>query len=376
MTDEIINPGDISLSNRQILLQYWEDFYSQDKTPGEFFNYLNEKNPEIYMDFNEKLQTQCRNTLKSGYKQWAYRKYRYDHHGEEGVLVLYSEVTNYLLKSSEREQFLNLKEVFKNGITYINRNLNSTIKRVLAETREKTVIDRLLRRIEQIADDNSNEITRTRIEKYGEKADFFTLIGKIPEERSPTNYEIEKAISLVGNFKESPQKINAKQASRIYTTEQLLDMMIIICRTLPTDVTPNTLETIFIDLIPDFLPDEFLIEQAFKIYGHVNFPVDTEKKLTFGDLDQADQLIVDESVRQCIEEINQLGINKECEVIKKYVEKKDLKVNKLVNETIFTSREHVEEILEKIGGLTNKIFSSFEDEKVSEIAFSLLFEKL
>ena len=43
MTDEIINPGDISLSNRQILLQYWEDFYSQDKTPGEFFNYLNEK---------------------------------------------------------------------------------------------------------------------------------------------------------------------------------------------------------------------------------------------------------------------------------------------------------------------------------------------
>ena len=181
---------------------------------------------------------------------------------------------------------------------------------------------------------------------------------------------------MVGNFKESPQKINAKQASRIYTTEQLIDMMMIICSTLPTDVTPNTLETIFIDLIPDFLPDEFLIEQAFKIYGHVNFPVDTEKKLTLGDLDQADQLIVHESVRKCIEEINKLGINKECKVIKKYVEKKDLKVNKLVHESIFKSREHVEEVLEIIGGLTNQIFSSFEDEKASEIAFSLLFEKL
>ena len=376
MIDEIINPGDISFSNRQILFQYWEEFYSQDKTPGEFFNYLNEKNQKIYMDFNEKLETQCRNTLKSGYKQWAYRKYRYDHHGEQGVLVLFSEVTNYLLKSSEKEQFVNLKEVFKNGITYINRNLNSTIKRVLAETRETTVIDRLLRRIEQIADDDSNEIVRTRTEKYGKKADFFTLVKKFPEERSPTNPEIEQAISLVGNFKESPQRVNAKQASRIYTTEQLIDMMIIICRTLPTDVTPNTLETIFIDLIPDFLPDEFLIEQAFKIYGHVNFPVDTEKKLTFGDLDQADQLIVNESVRKCIEEINKLGINKECKVIKKYVEKKELKVNKLVNETIFKSREHVEEVLEIIGKLTNQIFSSFEDEKTSEIAFSLLFEKL
>ena len=52
MTDEIINPGDISLSNREILFQYWEEFYSQAKTPGEFFHYLNEKNPEIYMDFS------------------------------------------------------------------------------------------------------------------------------------------------------------------------------------------------------------------------------------------------------------------------------------------------------------------------------------
>ena len=153
------------------------------------------------MDFNEKLETQCRNTLKSGYKQWAYRKYRYDHHGEEGVLVLYSEVTNYLLKSSEKEQFLNLKEVFKNGITYINRNLNSTIKRVLAETREKTVIDRLLRRIEQIADDNSNEITRTRIEKYGENAIVSDgTSSKISNNTADTNEQKKKEEFI------SPQK--------------------------------------------------------------------------------------------------------------------------------------------------------------------------
>ena len=58
---------------------------------------------------------------------------------------------------------------------------------------------------------------------------------------------------------------NMKQAPRIYKTEQLVEMMEIICENLPTDVTPNTLETIFIDLVPDFLPHEFLIEKAFKI---------------------------------------------------------------------------------------------------------------
>ena len=60
----------------------------------------------------------------------------------------------------------------------------------------------------------------------------------------PTNDEIEVAIGLVGNFKESPPKEGAKQASRIYApTEQLVEMMAIICTSLPTDITPNTLET-------------------------------------------------------------------------------------------------------------------------------------
>ena len=304
------------------------------------------------------------------------KNYRYDHNGEEGVLSLFAAVNQYLLESSKNEQFLNMKEVFKNGVPYINRNINATIKRVLAATRETTVIDRLLRRIEEIADDDSNEVIRTRTEQHGNKADYFTLVNKFPEERPPTNDEIEKAIALVGGFKEHPPAVNAKQASKVYSTKQLIEIMEIICNTLPTDVTPNTLETIFIDLIPDFLPDEFLIEKAFKIYGHVNFPVDVEKKLTLSNLEPVEQIIVNETVDKCLKEVENLGITEECKIIKNYVEEKDLKINKLVAEPIFTSREHVEEVLESIGRLTNNLFSTLNNEEASEVAFTLFFEKL
>jgi hypothetical protein len=376
MAIENSNPGDISLKNREILFKYWEEIYSQDNSPSDFLNYLISKNLAVYEDFNEKVENQCRNILKKGYKQWAYKNYRYDHNGEEGVLTLFAAVNQYLLESSTNEQFLNMKEVFKNGVPHINRHINSTIKRVLAATRETTVIDRLLRRIEEIADDDSNDVVRTRTEEYGNKADYFTLVNKFPEERPPTNDEIEAAIALVGGFKEHPPAVNAKQASKVYSTKQLIEIMEIICNTLPTDVTPNTLETIFIDLIPDFLPDEFLIEKAFKIYGHVNFPVDVKKKLTLTDLEQVEQIIVLETVNKCLKEVNNLGITEECKIIKNYVEEKDLKINKLVAEPIFTSREHVEEVLESIGRLTNNLFSTFENEESSEVAFTLFFDKL
>lgn len=376
MNDKKSNPGDISLKNREILFKYWEKFYSQDNSPADYLNYLVSENLPVYVDFNEKLENQCRNILKKGYKQWAYKNYRYDHNGEEGVLSLFAAVNQYLLESSKNEQFLNMKEVFKNGVPYINRNINATIKRVLAATRETTVIDRLLRRIEEIADDDSNDVVRTRTEEYGNKADYFTLVNKFPEERPPTNDEIEAAIALVGGFKEHPPAVNAKQASKVYSTKQLIEIMEIICNTLPTDVTPNTLETIFIDLIPDFLPDEFLIEKAFKIYGHVNFPVDVKKKLTLTDLEQVEQIIVLETVNKCLKEVDNLGITEECKIIKNYVEEKDLKINKLVAEPIFTSREHVEEVLESIGRLTNNLFSTFENEESSEVAFTLFFDKL
>jgi len=376
MIDKKSNPGDISLKNREILFKYWEKFYSQDNSPADYLNYLVSENLPVYEDFNEKLENQCRNILKKGYKQWAYKNYRYDHNGEEGVWSLFAAVNQYLLESSKNEQFLNMKEVFKNGVPYINRNINATIKRVLAATRETTVIDRLLRRIEEIADDDSNEVIRTRTEQHGNKADYFTLVNKFPEERPPTNDEIEKAIALVGGFKEHPPAVNAKQASKVYSTKQLIEIMEIICNTLPTDVTPNTLETIFIDLIPDFLPNEFLMEKAFKIYGHVNFPVDVEKKLTLSNLEPVEQIIVNETVDKCLKEVENLGITEECKIIKNYVEEKDLKINKLVAEPIFTSREHVEEVLESIGRLTNNLFSALNNEKASEVGFTLFFEKL
>ena len=215
--------------------------------------------------------------------------------------------------------------------------------------RERTVIDRLLRRIEDIADDNSNTIVRNRIEELGLKADYFTTVDKFPEERDPTNDEIEVVIGLVGDFKESPPKEGAKQASRIYTTEQLINMMEIICNNLPTEVTPNTLETIFIDLIPDFLPEDFLIEKVFKIYGHVNFPLDTNRKLSLENLDQGEQIVVKEAVKESLEQIIKMGIREKCKILKEHVVQKKFNIHLLAKEKIFTSREDAEETLNLFG---------------------------
>ena len=83
-----------------------------------------------------------------------------------------------------------------------------------------------------------------------------------------------------------------------------------------------------------------------------------------------------ETVNKCLKEVNNLGITEECKIIKNYVEEKDLKINKLVAEPIFSSREHVEDVLESIGRLTNNLFSTFENEESSELAFTLFFDKL
>ena len=372
MNKLVNNPGDISKENRKILLSKWEEHYDQSNTPGTYFNSLDR---DIIIDFYEKLEIQCKQILKNGYKQWAYKKYRFDHNGEQGVLELTNDVKAWLLKSSDRESFVNLKEIFKNGEEKINRNIRQTIKRVLADHRDETKIDRLLRRIEDIADDDSNDIIRNRTEK-NKKADYFTIANKIPEERDPTNEEIEHVISLVGNFKEHPQRQNAKQATKVYSTKQLIEMMEIISNNLPTDVTPNTLETIFIDLIPDFLPPDFLIEKAFKIYGNVNFPIDIDHKLSLNDLDQGDQLVAEQAAESCVEKINKLGIRDHCKIIKKHIDDKNLNINSLAKEEIFDSREHVEEVMNKIGRVTNDLFSTIEGDEVSEIAFSLFFEKV
>ena len=51
--------------------------------------------------------------------------------------------------------------------------------------------------------------------------------------------------SKIGHFEELPVKKDAKQASRVYTTEQLYEMFKIICTELDTDVSLTTLTMIF-----------------------------------------------------------------------------------------------------------------------------------
>ena len=368
------NPADISKSNREKLVEAWNSLDHKNTTPADYFSSL----PDILLkDFYEKLEVHCKQILKNrGYNQWAYNKYRIDHNGDEGATVLFLDVNTHLLMKSENNSFVNLKEVFKNGEENITRNLNQIIKRVLVNNREKTVIDRLLRRIEDIADDDSNNIVRNRTEKLGPKADYFTTSKKFPEERDPTNDEIEVAISLVGNFKESPPKEGAKQASRIYTTAQLLKIMEIICSSLPTDVTPNTLETIFIDLIPDFLPDEFLIEKVFKIYGHVQFPLDIDHKLSIQDLDQSDQIVVLEMVKECLNSVFEKQLQIKCKTIKNHLKEKSLNINTLAKEEVFTSREDVENTLNTIGNISNKLFATIENDLAAEVAFNIFFDEL
>lgn len=374
MVESITNPADIKKVNREKLITVWNDIYSQEHTPAEYFAALPS---EVLKDFYEKLEIHCKQVLKNrGYNQWAYNKYRLDQNRDDGATTLFADVNEHLLTSSDNDSFVNLKELFKNGEDKINRNINLAIKRVLVNNRERTVIDRLLRRIEDIADDDSNSVIRNRTEELGLKADYFTTVDRFPEERDPTNDEIEVVIGLVGDFKESPPKEGAKQASRIYTTEQLIEMMEIICNNLPTDVTPNTLETIFIDLIPDFLPDEFLIEKVFKIYGHVNFPLDINHKLSLQDLDQSEQIIVQEAVKDGLDQIKKNAIDDKCKVLKVHLDKKKLNVNTLAKVEPFTSREDVEETLNLLGNITNKLFSTLENEVVAEVAFSELFEEL
>ena len=325
---------------------------------------------ELHLDFYEKIEMQCKQVLKSGYKSWAYKKYRLDHNGDAGAMNLNSDVQEWLMTSSPRESFVNLKEVFKNGPNNINRNLRNTIKRVLAAKRDTTVIDRLLRRIEDIVDDETSEFARSR----GPKEDYFTLADKFPEEREPTNEEIENVISQIGSFREEPPKENALQAPRIYSTPVLSEMFHIICDTLETEVTPNTLEIIFLDLIPGFLPPEFVTEKAFKIYGHVSFPIDVSS-LTLGDLNQEEILLVEEAVESCLKEVGILDIKEQLIIIREHLQDGNLRINTLAKTEEFSDRKEVEEVLEKIGAIANKIFSTL-DEDIAEVAFSEFFLRI
>ena len=371
MDNNISNTADISSDHCSILHDAFTEYYHPTKSTKSPSGYFKTLPQDTELEFYDKLELQCLQVLKSGYKSWSYKKYRLDHNGEDGVLALKTDVINYLLTSSKNDKFVNLKELFKNKPNNINRNIRSTIKRALAANRDITVIDRLLRRIEEITDSPDTPFSRSR----GEKEDFFTLENKFPEQREPTNEEIETVISKIGHFPEVPSKPNAKQASKVYSKDTLQEMFFIICDSLNTEVTPNTLETIFLDLIPDYLPPDFVAEKAFKIYGHVNFPVDIESRLNLSDLSQENRLIVLEAIEDLNQEIEKMQISKQCLAIRDHLEEKNLSLPTLARHEAFANKEHVEDTLKTLGVMANNVFSTL-DEKIAEIAFSEFFRKL
>lgn len=379
MTKKLTNPVDISDDNCKILSSYWKDIYSQENSPSDFFAALP---PELIKDFEENLKSHCKQILTKGYKQWAFGRYRIDQNNNDGVKALSSDVFAYLLTSSENDKFVNLKEVFKHGEKQINKNLNRMIKQVIAGYRYRTVIDTLLRRIEKIADDNSNKIVRNRTDTYGPKADYFTLVNKFPEERDPTRTEVEKVISLVGGFKETPIKKNSKQASRIYTKQQLIDMMEIISNTLPTDVTPNTLERIFIDLIPDFLPSEFLREKVYKIEGDRKF-VDalllqgTEEEIT-KDLEPDETIEVRDLVNEAIDMVAKEKLTYQFNTLMNHMRRtgKNLKIEELEAYEEFSDMQEIEETWNLYIKVFNWIRSTASSSLVSNKAYYIFLEAI
>lgn len=377
MKKKIINPADISETNCSILYSHWIEAYNENKTPSYFFNSL----PiEILSDFKDKLKLRCVQILKKGYKVWAYEQYRTDRNPESGPENLSSDVYEYLNKSSEKDGFVNLKEVFKHGQNQINKNLNRMIKQVLAGNRNLTVIDTLLSRIERIADDPKSKIVRNRTGTNGLKADFFTLYDKFPEEREPTKDEVEKAISLVGAFKETPTKKSAKQASRIYTTKQLNKMMEIICESLPTDVTPNTLTNIFIDLIPDFLPKEFLRDIAYKVEGEEKFlkstlEIDVNKESFFDELDHIDQIIIKEVISESINLIEKRNLRQKFKLLNEHLNLSDsnaqFDLSELIKHNLFSNIDEINEIIDLIKSIKIDIDLALESDESRQIAFKL-----
>lgn len=367
MDEEIKNTADLTSYECEVLQELFEEHKLINSTPSEYFSSL----PNSLMtSFYEKCTEQCLQVLSKGYKSWAYSKYRLDQN-DDGHLTLNQDLQEYLNLSSEKNNFVNLGEVFKNGAEKINRNLRSTIKRVLAANRETTVIDRLLRRIEEIVDAENSKFARTR----GPKEDYFSLISKFPLERYPTNDEIEEVISKVGGFREDKVNVNAKQAPRIYDTETLKKLFYIVCDTLVTEVTPNVLETIFLDLIPAYLPYDFVVEKSFTIYGKLKFPIEMNNSQTIEDLLPDEQTVCRDAVELCLDKINNLGIGEHCKVIREHLSARNLNIGALAKDPIFNNREHVEETLSQIGVIANELFSTM-DENLAEICFSSIFEKI
>ena len=377
MNQKLNNNSDISEEISSYIHKKWEKFDKKSnwKAPSEFFKAL----PLIAQnEFEEKLLKRCLQILKKnkGYNQWAYSRFRFDNNGLNGAVNLKQEVYKHLFRSNNNDPCVNLRELFKDGSQNINRNLTQIIKRVLIDTRNTTVIDQLLRRIERLVDNKNTIFIRTRTNVYGLRADYFSIKNKKFEEREPTHEEIEKAISLVGNIKETPAKSRAKQASRVYTTPQLTELLEKVCRSLPTDVTPNTLERIFIDLIPGFLPPDFLLEKAFQIYGDVKLFQDTDSNLAFEELSTLEKIVVVEIVKESFSKIVNKKIKSKVKKLYSSDSIKELKPNKLVKNNLFKTEDKAQEFLDTYFKIIKEMYSAAGSKELGDIAFQILMQNL
>ena len=93
-------------------------------------------------------------------------------------------------------------------------------------------------------------------------------------------------------------------------------------------------------------------------------------KISIQDLDQSDQIIVEEAVKECLKSATEQNLQLKGKAIKEHLNKKSLNVNALAKEEVFSSREDVEETLNAIGEIS-KMFATIENEVAAEVAFNI-----
>ena len=173
-----------------------------------------------------------------------------------------------------------------------------------------------------------------------------------------------------------PVKKDAKQASRVYTTEQLYEMFKIICTELDTDVSLTTLTMIFLDLIPDYLPEDFVAEQSLKVYGEYKVPVKNDIVSAVDELEIGDQIAVTEITEQIVEELERLEILHKVKPFFNEDTGAKLSLTKLSKNKVFTDLKDVESVNEHIEKIVKRLFVELENDEIATLALSALVEKI
>ena len=76
-----------------------------------------------------------------------------------------------------------------------------------------------------------------------------------------------------------------------------------------------------------------------------------------------------------MKEVGILDIKEQLIIIREHLQDGNLRINTLAKTEEFSDRKEVEEVLEKIGAIANKIFSTL-DEDIAEVAFSEFFLRI